>query len=87
VPICVEMQAVADQVQAPPNGSWRVSREGAQVAVVEVRHEGGNVLVSTELNGSRARAPYSFASLEAAETFVNDLIASFAYLGCDVARA
>jgi hypothetical protein len=81
------MHAVADPVQAAPTSSWRVSRDGAEVAVVDVRHEGGNVLVSTEMNGAPTRPPYSFASLAAAESFVKDLVASFAYLGCDVVPA
>jgi len=80
------MHPVADPAQAPSSPSWRVSREGTRVAFVDVRHEGGNVLVVAEIDGAAKRAPYRFGSLQAAEEFVTDLIASFAYLGCDVAR-
>jgi hypothetical protein len=69
--------------------SWRVSRDGAHVAVVAVHHEGGKVVVATEL-GEDADSPgidsCRFASLQAAEAFIADLMASFTYLGCDVVR-
>jgi len=69
--------------------TWRVSRDGAPVASVAISREGGDVVVATDLvqEGATAVAPCRFASLEAADAFVNDLMASFAYLGCDVARA
>lgn len=70
------------------DASWRVSRDGAPVASVAIHREGGHVVVATELvDGTNAVDPCRFASLEAADAFVNDLIASFSYLGCDVARA
>ncbi len=71
------------------DSSWRVSRNGDPVAVVAVRHEGGDVVVATELGGegsAKRTSPHRFASVRAAEAFVSDLIASFSYLGCEVAR-
>jgi len=62
--------------------AWRISREGDLVAELDVREEGGGVLVATTMG--EATKPYRFTSLEAADTFVRDLTASFAYLGCDV---
>lgn len=67
-------------------GSWRVSRQGVPVALVGVRHERGKVVVAADLDGVAATQPYRFGSVEDADAFVGDLIASFAYLGCDVAR-
>jgi hypothetical protein len=85
-----QMHAAA-QATLENDTSWRVSRDGAPVAVVAVRHEGGDVVVATDLGGnpdSNAMIdPCRFPSLQAAEAFVADLIASFSYLGCDVARA
>jgi hypothetical protein len=52
---------------------------------VALRHEGGGFVVATDLAAAPARVPHSFHSLQSAEAFVGDLIASFAYLGCDVA--
>jgi hypothetical protein len=71
------------------DASWRVSRDGAPVALVAIRREGGDVVVATEITTDTTSAvdPARFASLEAADSFVSDLIASFSYLGCDVARA
>jgi hypothetical protein len=70
------------------DASWRVSRDGAPVALVAIRREGGDVVVDTEITDTAAALdPARFASLEAADAFVSDLIASFSYLGCDVARA
>ena len=61
-----------------PESIWRVMREGALVANVALRHEHGAVVVSTE------QRSYDFATMEAADSFVTDLMTSFAYLGCDV---
>ena len=62
-------------------------RDGAPVAVVALRHEGGDVVVAADLAAAPAVRPHRFETLQAAEAFVGDLIASFAYLGCDVAAA
>jgi len=72
-----------------PDPSWYVTRDGAPVASVFVRREGGQVVVDTALkvNGAAAIDPCRFTSLEAADAFVSDLMASFSYLGCDVSRA
>jgi hypothetical protein len=52
--------------------------------MVDLRHEGGAVLVSA---GPVSRPkPYTFDSLQAADVFITDLLASFAYLGCEVAK-
>jgi hypothetical protein len=55
---------------------------------VALRHEGSGVVVAADLAASSTGArPHCFDTLQAAEAFVSDLIASFAYLGCDVAAA
>jgi hypothetical protein len=77
------MESAAHQIHEPIASAWRVSREGEPVAAVDVHEHGGNVVVSATVGGT-AR-PYRFDSVEAADTFVRDLVASFAYLGCDVA--
>ena len=80
------MASAAQLTAAPFGASWRVSRDGASVAVVAVRHEGDRVIVAAKLAaaGSAAAVPHGFETLHAAEAFANDLIASFSYLGCDV---
>jgi hypothetical protein len=78
------MQPVAQIAHATTTSAWRVSRDGSPVAVVDLREEGGNVVVAAEVEGAAKAKPYRFASFEAADAFVRDLIASFAYLGCDV---
>jgi hypothetical protein len=55
---------------------------------VALRHEGSAVVVAADVAAAPAGAgPHRFDTLHAAEAFVSDLIASFAYLGCDVATA
>jgi len=77
------MESAAHQIREPIASAWRVSREGEPIAAVDVHESGGNVVVSATVGGN-AR-PYRFDSVEDADTFVRDLVASFAYLGCDVA--
>jgi Lipoprotein LpqB beta-propeller domain len=79
------MTSAAQALAASRDSSWRVSRDGVQVAVVALRHEGGDVVVAADLAAAPAARPHRFDTLQAAEAFVGDLIASFAYLGCDVA--
>ena len=79
------MESAAHQIHEPIASAWRVSREGERIATVDVNEKGGNVVVSTTVAG--AMRPYRFDSVEAADTFVRDLVASFAYLGCDVAAS
>jgi hypothetical protein len=67
----------------PPSGSWRVSRDGAPVATVGMRSDRGQVVVATGVKGI---PPHRFGTVEEADAFVGDLITSFAFLGCDVAR-
>jgi len=84
-----EMQPAAQLGNGTIGSSWRVSRDGNAVAVVEVRHEGGGVVVSAELGGEgspKRTCPNRFTTLRAAEVFIADLISSFSYLGCEVAR-
>jgi hypothetical protein len=82
------MQPVANAAQAPVSGAWSITREGSAVAAIAVTEEGGGVVVDASIEGSKgARDPYRFSSLEAADVFVRDLLASFTYLGCDVAPA
>jgi hypothetical protein len=78
------MRATAPSPDPTADSSWRVSLDGAVVAVVDVRHEGGEVVVDTAVDGV---APHTFDTLQAADSFLDDLMTSFAYLGCDVARA
>jgi hypothetical protein len=79
----------AQLTAAPTSAAWTISRDGDPVAHVSFRHEGGGVVVSADLTGPGAapRSPSRFETLRAAEEFVNDLIASFTYLGCDVSRS
>jgi hypothetical protein len=67
----------------PTSGSWRVSRDGTPVATVDMRSERGEVVVAT---GVADLEPHRFGSVEEADVFVGDLMTSFAFLGCDVAR-
>ena len=68
--------------------SWHVTRDGEPVASVAIRREGGQVVVNTTLKTDAAQLdPCRFQSLQEADAFVSDLMASFSYLGCDVSRA
>ncbi len=66
--------------------SWSVSREGSLVAAVDVRQEGGDVVVLAGPAEAKPK-PYRFPTFQAADSFLTDLMVSFAYLGCDVARS
>jgi len=82
--------ASAAQIAAAPSGaSWTVSRDGESVAVVAVRHEGGGVVVKADLAAAGAgwAGEHHFDTVQGAEEYVGDLIASFTYLGCDVSRS
>jgi hypothetical protein len=79
------MESAVHQIFAPVSNAWRVTRDGEPFAAVDVHEDGGNIVVSTTVGGS-AR-PHRFDSVEAADVFVRDLVASFAYLGCDVAAS
>ena len=79
------MSTAAVLFDASLDASWHVSRDGELVAEVEVRQNGGDVVVSAATSGTPK--PYRFATLQAADAFINDLMTSFAYLGCDVAQA
>jgi hypothetical protein len=81
------MTSAAQPLSATSQSAWRVSRDGAPVAVVSLRCEGGDAIVAADLAAAPAGEPHRFATLQIAEAFVGDLIASFAYLGCDVAAA
>lgn len=78
------MRATAPVQDPTADSSWRISLDGSVVAVVDVRHEGGEVVVDTAVDGV---APLTFDTLQAADSFLEDLMTSFAYLGCDVSRA
>ncbi len=71
--------------------TWQVLRDGTPLASVVTRTDGSGVVVATQVFGETSDVerirPYRFPDLEAAETFVRDLVASFSYLGCQVARA
>jgi hypothetical protein len=82
------MQAAAHLGNETTGSSWRLSRDGNAVALVEVRHEGGGVVVFAELGGEgspKRTCPNRCPTLRAAEVFIADLLASFSYLGCEVA--
>ena len=81
-PIVIEMSA-AIHVAVDHDTSWRVTREGTDVAKVEVRQEQGEFVVLA--GTSSTEKPYRFGSLQAADAFVSDLMTSFSYLGCDIA--
>ena len=48
-------------------------------------------MVATQVYGEASDAerirPYRFPDRDAADAFVRDLVASFSYLGCQIARA
>lgn len=71
--------------------TWQVLRDGTPVASVVTRSDDSGVLVAAQVFGNESDAgrirPYRFPDLEAAEAFVRDLVATFTYLGCQVARA
>ena len=84
------MEAAAP-LTAPATAEWRVQRDGAPFATVASHRDGAGVVVSTRLLGEEGDAgrvrPYRFPDVNAADTFVRDLVASFSYLGCQVAQA
>ena len=71
--------------------TWQVLRDGNPLASVVTRTDASGVVVATQVFGDEHDAerirPYRFPDLESAEVFVRDLVASFSYLGCQVARA
>jgi hypothetical protein len=78
------MSTAAVLFDASLDALWRVSRDGDVVAQIDVRQEGGNVVVSADTAGEAK--PYRFETLQSADAFIKDLMTSFAYLGCDVAK-
>ena len=70
---------------------WKVMRDGTHVASVTTRSDGSGIVVATQMHGEAADAgrirPYRFPDRDAADAFVRDLVASFSYLGCQIARA
>ena len=73
------------------SAGWQVTRDGVLVASVTTRPDGAGVVVATQVYGEASDAerirPYRFADRDAADAFVRELVASFSYLGCQVARA
>ena len=82
MPIVSEM-STAINLAVDHDASWRVTREGADVATINVRQEQGEVVVLT--GTSESEKPYRFDTLQAADAFLSDLMTSFSYLGCDIA--
>ena len=74
-----------------PTATWQVLRDGTPLASVVTRSDGAGMIVATQIFGEADDAerirPHRFPSREAAEEFVRDLVSSFSYLGCQVARA
>ncbi len=81
----------AASLKETTTATWEVLRDGTPLASVVTRTDGAGVVVATQVFGEKSEAerirPYRFPDLEAADVFVRDLVASFAYLGCQVARA
>jgi hypothetical protein len=73
------------------SSAWKVMRDGAHVASVTTRPDGAGIVVATQMHGEASDAertrPYRFTDRDAADAFVRDLVASFSYLGCQIARA
>ena len=84
------METAAPLVDDAPAG-WRVTRDGTQVASVSTRSDGAGIVVATQVYGEASDAerirPHRFPDRDAADAFVRDLVASFSYLGCQIARA
>jgi hypothetical protein len=79
----VRLMSTAIQLAVDTDTSWRVTREGTDVATIAVRQEQGEVLVLA--GTSNTEKPYRFDTLQAADAFLSDLMTSFSYLGCDIA--
>jgi hypothetical protein len=82
LPIVIVMSA-AIQLAVDHDASWRITREGTDVATIDVRQEQGEVVILA--GTSNTERPYRFPSLQAADAFLSDLMTSFSYLGCDIA--
>jgi hypothetical protein len=70
-----------------------VLREGALVAILWLRSDGGTFTVAAELseeerdeNAVRLRQ-YTFAHLDEARAFLTEVASSFAFLGCEIQHA
>ncbi len=76
--------------QAATAATWQVSSEGTPLASIASYRDGSGVVVTAQIFGRGDEAerirPYRFSERDEAESFVHDLVASFAYLGCHVAR-
>jgi hypothetical protein len=79
----VRLMSTAIHLGVDNDTSWRVTREGTDVATIAVRQEQGEVIVLAET--SNTEKPYRFDTLQAADAFLSDLMTSFSYLGCDIA--
>ena len=77
--------STAIQLAVDHDASWTITREGSDVATVNVRQEQGEVVVVT--GTSTSEKPYRFGSLQEADAFLSDLMTSFSYLGCDIASS
>src|SRR5262245_1291469 len=78
-------QAMQLAAQEPYSAFWRVTREGNLVATIDIHEEGALVVVAVTVES--ITTPYEFASPETADTFLQDLTTSFAYLGCELEHA
>jgi hypothetical protein len=69
---------------------WNVQSDGAPLANVASRRDGAGVVVTAHVFATPGAAerirPYRFDDAESADAFVQDLVASFSYLGCHVSR-
>ena len=72
-------------------GEWRIQREDAPFATIATHRDEAGVVVSTQLLGETGNADRirssRFPDSNAADSFVRELVTSFAYLGCQVAHA
>lgn len=73
----------APEVASSRAVSWRVTRDGEVVSLVTMTHERDGIVVSAGPNAAEAKS-YRFDTVREADTFVADIVASFAYLGCVV---
>lgn len=77
--------SAAIQLDVAQDASWRITRDGDHVTTIAVRQQHGETIVSAAVDATDPGRPVRFASLQAADAFLSDLMTSFSYLGCDIA--
>ena len=79
--------SAAIQADVSREAGWRISRDGEHVTTIAVSQQHGETIVSAAADPTDPGRPFRFASLEAADAFLADLMTSFSYLGCDIVPA